>query len=136
MNKNSDLMTDSDNQSTNQSTRVLFITQSSAYPQLGVLYLIDALRQAGIESLVVSCDIPAENLDSILTDYRPAVVGMSVLTAPQVVEFKGHSIRIKNDYPEISIVWGGRTSYYSFRRVHGLILHRLCFYWTRRGCFS
>ncbi len=117
VNKNSDPITDFDNQSTNRSTRVLFITQSSAYPQLGVLYLVDALRQAGIESLVVSCDLPAENLDSILTDYRPAVVGMSVLTAPQVVDFKRHSIRIKNEYPEISIVWGG---------VHPTILSEEC----------
>ena len=97
--------------------RVLFMIQDSAYPQMGVLYLMDALEKAGIESDVVTCKISRKNLHSILTKWNPNVVGMSVMTAPQVGEFADHSIEIKRKFPDKTIVWGG---------VHSTILSDEC----------
>lgn len=93
------------------------MTQDSAYPQMGVLYLVSALRKNHIEAEIVTCKIGTKTLDSILSNYKPIVVGMSVMTAPQVKEFASHSIHIKEKFPEIQIVWGG---------VHPTILTKDC----------
>ena len=71
---------------------VLFITQDSAYPQMGVLYLIDALRKQGIESEMVASGIDTEGLDAAIAFLNPRVVGMSVMTAPEIKDFEKHSI--------------------------------------------
>ena len=93
------------------------MVQDSAYPQMGVLYLIDALRQKGIDSEIVTCKISSGDLKNILLNYKPTMVGMSVMTAPQVREFTNHSIEIKRTFPKIPIVWGG---------VHSTILSDEC----------
>jgi len=87
--------------------RVLFITQDSAYPQMGVLYLADALRKKGIDSEIVASGVSAEDLDAVVAMFKPDVVGMSVLTAPQVIDFERHSIFLKENYPNVKVVWGG-----------------------------
>lgn len=86
---------------------VLFITQDSAYPQMGALYLMDALRQQGIDSEMVASGIDSGDLEKVLKTCRPDVVGMSVLTAPQIVDFIRHSRFIKENFPKIKVVWGG-----------------------------
>ena len=91
----------------NNDLRVLFVVQDSAYPQMGVLYLIDALRKRGIDSEIVTCKISDQDLKSILLNYKPKVVGMSVMTAPQVKEFTNYSIEIKRTFQDIKVVWGG-----------------------------
>lgn len=101
----------------NSKTDVLFMTQDSAYPQMGVLYLIDALRQKNVSSDAVSCKISMQDLKKVLLRKKPNIVGMSVMTAPQVKEFEDHSIWIKKNFPEIKIVWGG---------VHPTILSKEC----------
>ena len=45
---------------------ILFITQDSAYPQMGVLYLIDALRKQGISAAMVASGISS---DMLATDF-------------------------------------------------------------------
>jgi hypothetical protein len=87
--------------------RVLFITQDSAYPQMGVLYLADALRKKGIESEIVASGLSSEDLDDVVEMFKPDVVGMSVLTAPQVIDFENHSIFLKENHPNVKVVWGG-----------------------------
>lgn len=88
-------------------TKVLFVTQDSAYPQMGVLYLVDALRQRGIESEIVPSSISEENLALVMDSYKPDVVGMSVMTSPHVADFARHSQTIKSKFPAVAIVWGG-----------------------------
>jgi anaerobic magnesium-protoporphyrin IX monomethyl ester cyclase len=97
--------------------RVLFITQDSAYPQMGVLYLVDALRKKGIDSEIVASGLSSEDLDAVVAAFRPDVVGMSVLTAPQVIDFENHSIFLKENYPNVKVVWGGN---------HPTLLTELC----------
>jgi len=87
--------------------RVLFITQDSAYPQMGVLYLVDALRKQGIESEIVASGLSSEDLDAVIGVFQPDVVGMSVLTAPQVIDFEQHSLFLKQNHPDVKVVWGG-----------------------------
>lgn len=89
------------------SAKVLFITQDSAYPQMGVLYLVDALRKTDVESEVVSSGISRDALAAVIEHFEPDVVGMSVMTAPQVADFEGHSIHIKEAFPSVKVVWGG-----------------------------
>ena len=55
--KQETLMTVTHNHNKNSNLRVLFMVQDSAYPQMGVLYLMDALRKKGIDSEIVSCKI-------------------------------------------------------------------------------
>jgi radical SAM superfamily enzyme YgiQ (UPF0313 family) len=97
--------------------RVLFITQDSAYPQMGVLYLVDALRKKGIDSEIVASGLSSGDLDAVVAAFRPDVVGMSVLTAPQVIDFENHSIFLKENYPNVKVVWGGN---------HPTLLTELC----------
>ena len=96
---------------------VLFITQDSAYPQMGVLYLVDALRKQGIESAIVASGVSSDMLAAIIERLRPRVVGMSVMTAPEVSDFERHSLFIKATYPEIAVIWGG---------VHATLLSDVC----------
>ena len=93
------------------------MTQDSAYPQMGVLYLIDALRKQGIDSEMVGSSVRTEDIESLLRTYKPDIVGMSVLTAPQIADFERHSIFIKENFPDIKIVWGG---------PHPTLLSNLC----------
>ncbi|HLF06057.1 MAG TPA: radical SAM protein [Thermoplasmata archaeon] len=86
---------------------VLFIHQDSAYPQMGVLYLMDALAKRGIESELLSSGVNPEHLKAVVEHYRPDVVGMSVLTAPQLTDFIRHSVFLKERYPDVRVVWGG-----------------------------
>lgn len=97
--------------------KVLFMTQESAYPQMGVLYLVDALRQAGIESELVSSGISQEALELVVKHFEPQIIGMSVMTAPEVADFERHSIFIKKAFPKIKTVWGG---------VHSTLLANDC----------
>jgi len=87
--------------------KVLFVTQESAYPQMGVLYLADSLRQSNIESEIISSAVNQEDLELVIKHFEPDVVGMSVMTAPEVADFERHSIFLKKKYPKIPIVWGG-----------------------------
>ncbi len=96
---------------------VLFITQDSAYPQMGVLYLIDALRKQGIKSAMVASGISSDMLATVIEQLQPRIVGMSVMTAPEVSDFEKHSLFIKANYPEITVVWGG---------VHPTLLSDVC----------
>jgi anaerobic magnesium-protoporphyrin IX monomethyl ester cyclase len=97
--------------------KVLFITQDSAYPQMGVLYLADALSKADIDCEMLSSGVSREALDTTIEHYRPDVVGMSVMTAPEVTDFERHSVHIKETYPGIKVVWGG---------VHPTLLSGAC----------
>jgi hypothetical protein len=73
--------------------------------------------RARFESEMVASGISTEGIESILNFYKPDVVGMSVLTAPQVVDFESHSIFIKENFPDIKVVWGG---------PHPTLLSNLC----------
>jgi len=86
---------------------VLFVTQASAYPQMGVLYLMEALRQARLTSRAIPSDSSEAEFLEMLERTQPAVVGMSVLTAPQVADFERLSKLAKERFPKIKIVWGG-----------------------------
>lgn len=97
--------------------KVLFVVQASAYPQMGVLYLVDSLQQAGFDSRIVPSDIAISELDEVIKSEKPVVVGMSVLTAPQVVDFERLSIFVKSKYPDLKVIWGG---------VHPTILTEEC----------
>ncbi|MGE0384283.1 MAG: radical SAM protein [Gammaproteobacteria bacterium] len=98
-------------------TDVLFITQDSAYPQMGVLYLIDALRKQGISSEFIASGASSEMLGVVLDRLKPRLVGMSVMTAPEIADFERHSLFIKANYPGIPVVWGG---------VHPTLLADVC----------
>ena len=81
----------------------MFVTQASAYPQMGVLYLADALKQSGYESSIVPSDIDIKEFNRAIQKLKPAIVGMSVLTAPQVADFEKLSLWVKSKYPNIKI---------------------------------
>jgi len=74
---------------------------------MGVLYLMDSLKNQDIESEMVGSNITTEDLESVLRNYQPDIVGMSVMTAPQIEDFEKHSIFIKDNFPDTKIVWGG-----------------------------
>jgi anaerobic magnesium-protoporphyrin IX monomethyl ester cyclase len=87
--------------------KVFFITQDSAYPQMGVLYLVDALAQNNIDSEILPSGTSWPLIARIIDQFTPSVIGMSVMTAPEVADFAQHSRNIKKHYPSIPIVWGG-----------------------------
>ena len=91
--------------------KVLFVVQASAYPQMGVLYLVDSLRQVGFDSQIVSSDIDTLELDEIIQTENPVVVGMSVLTAPQVIDFERLSMFVKTEFPHIKVISNLSYSY-------------------------
>lgn len=97
--------------------KVLLIAQDSAYPQMGVLYLADALNKSGIESKILPSTITNLELNRFLRSYQPSIIGMSVITSPQLVNFIRLSVHIKECFPFISIIWGGN---------HPTLLPELC----------
>ncbi len=88
-------------------TDVLFVTQESAYPQMGVLYLVDALRRDGLSAEVVSSGTSDGDFAAVLDELTPRVVGMSVLTSPEIVDFERLSALVKVQRPGVPVVWGG-----------------------------
>jgi len=88
-------------------TDVLFVTQESAYPQMGVLYLIDALRQQGLSAELVSSRIGSREFAAVMDALTPSVVGMSVMTSPEIADFERISILIQEKYGDVPVVWGG-----------------------------
>jgi anaerobic magnesium-protoporphyrin IX monomethyl ester cyclase len=88
-------------------TDVLFVTQESAYPQMGVLYLMDALRQQGLSAELVSSGIGSREFAAVMDARKPKVVGMSVMTSPEIVDFERISTLIQKNYTGVPVVWGG-----------------------------
>jgi anaerobic magnesium-protoporphyrin IX monomethyl ester cyclase len=88
-------------------TDVLFVTQDSAYPQMGVLYLVDALRQQGLSAELVSSGIGSGEFATVMDALKPRVVGMSVMTSPEIVDFERISTLIQEKYTDVPVVWGG-----------------------------
>lgn len=86
---------------------VLFVTQESAYPQMGVLYLIDALRQQGLSSEMVSSAISTEDFAEAMHTLQPKVLGMSVMTSPEIADFERLSLWAQERHPGVPVVWGG-----------------------------
>jgi len=89
----------------------VLITQKSAYPQMGGLYLADAAARFGIRTHIVPTDVPKETLDDLISTYDPIAVGCSVMTAPELVDFARHSIYVQQKYNagrcELPVIWGG-----------------------------
>lgn len=98
-------------------TDVLFVTQDSAYPQMGVLYLMDALRQAGFESEWVASGIEDRVFQAVIETFDPKIIAMSVLTSPEIADFSRLAQVAKDLDPTIPVVWGG---------VHPTLLPQLC----------
>ncbi|MEO6741116.1 MAG: radical SAM protein [Chthoniobacteraceae bacterium] len=88
-------------------TDVLFVTQESAYPQMGVLYLVDALRQQGLSAEMVSSGIGTEDFAAVMGRWKPRVVGMSVMTSPEIADFERLSAWVREKHAGVPVVWGG-----------------------------
>ena len=59
---------------------------------MGVLYLADALCKTGHECEIVENTISCDRLKDAIMLWRPDVIGMSVLTTPQVADFERLSL--------------------------------------------
>src|SRR4029078_3270203 len=90
----------------------ILIVQRSSYPQMGALYLINALLPHGIVTHVIGSDAPTSELDALISEYDPVGVCCSVMTAPEIIDFIHHSIHIQTTYntngrTRIPVIWGG-----------------------------
>jgi len=89
----------------------VMITQKSAYPQMGSLYLASALAKYGIKTHTIGSGISTDELEELIERVDPIAVGCSVMTAPQIVDFIRHSMHVQEKYNKrarnIPVVWGG-----------------------------
>jgi radical SAM superfamily enzyme YgiQ (UPF0313 family) len=89
----------------------ILIVQRSRYPQMGALYLTNALIGHGITTHVLPSDASTADLDALISKYDPIAVGCSVMTAPEIIDFIQHSIHVQVTYnadrKRIPVIWGG-----------------------------
>jgi radical SAM superfamily enzyme YgiQ (UPF0313 family) len=89
----------------------ILIVQRSSYPQMGALYLSNALMRYGISTHLLPSDATTEELDALIERYDPLAVGCSVMTSPEIVDFVQHSIHVQVTYnsaiKRIPVIWGG-----------------------------
>ena len=89
----------------------ILIVQRSNYPQMGAMYLTNALLPHGIITHVMPSDASTDVLDALISKYDPIAVGCSVMTAPEIVDFVKHSMHVQATYnitrKHIPVVWGG-----------------------------
>jgi len=90
---------------------LILIVQRSNYPQMGALYLTNALLSHGISTHLMPSDAPTEQLDQLIGRYDPIAIGCSVMTAPEIVDFVRHSKHVQETYnhtrKRLPVIWGG-----------------------------
>jgi radical SAM superfamily enzyme YgiQ (UPF0313 family) len=89
----------------------IIIVQRSSYPQMGALYLTNALRPHGITTHLLPSNATTDELDALIERYDPVALGCSVMTAPEILDFVRHSVHVQNTYNvdrlRIPVIWGG-----------------------------
>jgi radical SAM superfamily enzyme YgiQ (UPF0313 family) len=89
----------------------IIIVQKSSYPQMGALYLTNALAHHGISTHVIGSEASTDELDGLIERYDPIALGCSVMTAPEIVDFVRHSLHVQETYnrksKKIPVIWGG-----------------------------
>ena len=92
----------------------ILIVQESRYPQMGALYLTNALLPFGIVTHIMGSSATTEELDALIARYDPIAIGCSVMTAPEIIDFVRHSVHVQNTYNKnkiaIPVIWGGMHS--------------------------
>jgi anaerobic magnesium-protoporphyrin IX monomethyl ester cyclase len=89
----------------------VLLVQRSCYPQMGALYLTNALLPHGIRTHILGSDASTDELDALIERYDPVAIGCSVMTAPEIVDFVRHSIHVQTTYNNVvtrlPVIWGG-----------------------------
>jgi len=89
----------------------IIVVQKSSYPQMGALYLTNALKRQGIRTHVIGSGASTDELDALIEACDPIAVGCSVMTAPELADFIKHSVHIQEKYnareKKIPVFWGG-----------------------------
>ena len=89
----------------------IIIVQRSSYPQMGALYLSNALSREGIETHVIGSNATTDELDELIERYDPVAIGCSVMTAPEIADFIRHSVHVQETYNRnavrLPVIWGG-----------------------------
>jgi anaerobic magnesium-protoporphyrin IX monomethyl ester cyclase len=89
----------------------IIIVQRSSYPQMGALYLTNALMPHGITTHLLPSTATTDELDALIARYDPIAVGCSVMTAPEILDFVRHSMHVQNTYnrgrKRLPVIWGG-----------------------------
>jgi len=89
----------------------ILIVQRSNYPQMGALYLTNALLPHGIVTHVLPSHASTDELDELIAEHDPLAVGCSVMTAPDILDFVRHSVHVQNTYnrerKRLPVIWGG-----------------------------
>ncbi|TSA43995.1 hypothetical protein D4R49_01095 [bacterium] len=93
----------------------VLIVQTSNYPQMGSLYLSDALSLVGIKTHIIGSEKTTEELDELIKRVDPMAVGCSVMTAPEIAQFIAHSMHVQKTYNKerkltLPVIWGGMHS--------------------------
>jgi len=78
----------------------------AAYLPYGILYMASYLRKRGVSVEIHDCNTADYVMDHI-SESKPDTIGLSVLTGPVIKEALEISRSVKEQYPEIKIVWGG-----------------------------
>jgi anaerobic magnesium-protoporphyrin IX monomethyl ester cyclase len=89
----------------------IIIVQRSSYPQMGALYLTNALLPHGIITHVLASNESTDALDDLIERYDPIAIGCSVMTAPEILDFVRHSVHVQDTYnrdrKRLPVIWGG-----------------------------
>ena len=92
----------------------ILIVQKSSYPQMGALYLANALMPFGIVTHIIGSGVSTDELDALISKIDPIAVGCSVMTAPEIVDFVRHSVHVQKTYNKekitLPVIWGGMHS--------------------------
>jgi radical SAM superfamily enzyme YgiQ (UPF0313 family) len=84
---------------------IILVTPQTDYPNVGILYIANALRQAGYDVHLLYSNMRVRDFGAYLMKLRPLFVGFSVHTYPQLGEIISKS-RLTHAL-RFPVVWGG-----------------------------
>lgn len=78
-----------------------------AFIPYGIVYLASYGRERSHGFSILDRNVDGRNLNSVMEEESPDVVGVSVMTGPCIKDAIGISRNIRAGYPGIKVVWGG-----------------------------
>lgn len=76
-------------------------------PPNGLLYLAAYGRQFGYDFRILDRNVDKAEVKAVLKEYKPQVVGLSVITGPCLLDAIEVSSQVRSQMPEATLIWGG-----------------------------
>ncbi|MGD9129230.1 MAG: radical SAM protein [Candidatus Woesebacteria bacterium] len=78
-----------------------------SYLPYGLLYLAAFLREKGVSTKIYDANTMDNNFWALLKKEKPAIVGISILSGPCLIDAVATAKKLRQSFPKIKIIFGG-----------------------------